>query len=305
MKVGLISVVINCYREGPLLREALASVQSQDLLPDEIVLVNDGSPDEATNRICREVAEAGIAKVIWLAPNRGATSARNAGFDAAQGEILVPLDGDDLLPRGALARISALFSQRPECDFIAGGFVMERSASRRVTVTGGNASLRTLLRARTLSLGTNWTLHGCAPLRKSLWQAAGRYNESLGSRDVWDVDFWVRALHLGARPHCTRDVLYVWRRHLGSESKQVSASSWATLARNNFGAFRSCGLTHRAYELLLLGSMWENKPADIALYRRKLLSSIVRLRCQLSSIIISLSPAWLFRALVRRLRPYA
>ena len=136
-------------------------------------------------------------------------------------------------------------------------------------------------------------------------QAAGRYDERLGSQDVWDVDFWVRAMHKGARPYGTADVLYIWRRHLGRESKQVSATSWATLAANNFGAFRSCGLTHRAHELLLLGSMWENNSSDIARYRRELAGSIVRLRCQLSSIIICASPAWLFRSLVRRLRPYA
>ncbi len=300
-----ISVIINCYREGLLLRDALASVRSQTIQPLEVLLVNDGSPDALTNSICREVEASGDARVLWLDPNRGATAARNAGFDAAQGDILVPLDGDDLLPHDALEKIRAIFADNPACDFIAGSFIMERSPSRKITILGSNVSLPSLLRARRLSLGTNWTLHGCAPLRKALWRTAGRYNETLGSKEVWDVDFWVRAMHRGARPHGTREVLYIWRRHLGSECKQVSATSWATLAQNHFDAFQSCGLTYRAYELLLLGSMWTNDSAEIRQYRRKLMGCIVRLRCQLSSIIICASPAWLFRVLVRRLRPYA
>ena len=99
--------------------------------------------------------------------------ARNAGFAAAQGDILAPLDADDLLPPEALSHIGQAFAQHPDAGFIYGSYVCQRRPGDTRVVKAAPISLNSLLRSRRFSLSTNWTLIGTAPLRKSLWEAVG------------------------------------------------------------------------------------------------------------------------------------
>lgn len=60
----------------------------------EIVMVDDGSTDATFNAMKLLAAEDGRMKVIRLRRNFGQTAAMSAGFDAAAGEIIIPMDGD-------------------------------------------------------------------------------------------------------------------------------------------------------------------------------------------------------------------
>lgn len=302
--VPTISVIIPAYQEGALLREAVASARRQSLPPDEVIVVNDGSAHALTNEVCRSLEAAGEAKIIWLSANGGPSVARNAGVSASAGEIIVPLDADDVLPPNALASIHEAFRKHPDSGFVYGSYVRMNSRGMRHVVTAAPLSLRSLLRARPWALGTNWSLLGTTPLRRSLWDAVGGFDCQLGVTELHDVDFWVRAL---ARP-CTfartEDVIYVWRKHLGSNSSYISPSSWSRLAHKHRAIFAQHGLDYRATELMLLGGMWEGNAEEIRRWRRALLQSIMRLRVQLSSVVFVAAPAWLFRLVVRTWKPY-
>ena len=82
--VGKISIVIPCYNHGAMLLEALASidrVRSEGIC--EIIIVNDGSTNEQTIQILRDLP-ASKYKVINQV-NRGLGAARNTGVAAAVG----------------------------------------------------------------------------------------------------------------------------------------------------------------------------------------------------------------------------
>jgi glycosyltransferase involved in cell wall biosynthesis len=51
-----ITIIITCYKEGELLRRAVASVANQTMQGFSILLINDCSPDALTNAICDELA---------------------------------------------------------------------------------------------------------------------------------------------------------------------------------------------------------------------------------------------------------
>ena len=88
-----ISVVITCYKEGDLLRRAFASLESQSDKDFDIVIVNDASPDETTNTVCRELGEKPRVQVIWRTANGGLSAARNSGYEAMTGDTYVALGG--------------------------------------------------------------------------------------------------------------------------------------------------------------------------------------------------------------------
>ncbi len=92
-----VSVVIPCFRCKSTIRRAVESVARQSLLPDELILVDDGSGDgtiEALKDLQREFGERWL-KIIALDRNSGPASARNAGWDAASGRYVAFLDADD------------------------------------------------------------------------------------------------------------------------------------------------------------------------------------------------------------------
>ena len=254
MQKSNISVVITCYKEGYLLLDAVHSVFLQSLPPLEIILVRDASNDVETKQACHALLTDDRVDLIELQENKGPSVARNVGFSAARGEILVPLDADDRLPENALKCIQSAFLRFPEAGFIHGSYIRQDSIKHSQQVLSVDISLSNMLRAKPFSLSSNWTLIGTAPLRKSLWEELGRSDPSLGASDLHDLEFWLRALALPCQHFAIPEVIYIWRKYLGSNSRKVTPLSWYRIADKHFDTYKSLGLDYRAYELLLLGS---------------------------------------------------
>ncbi len=90
----LISVIVPVYKVEPYLRRCLDSIVGQTYRNLEIILVDDGSPDNC-GAICDEyAAKDGRIKVIHQ-ENRGLSAARNAGLELVSGQYIGFLDSDD------------------------------------------------------------------------------------------------------------------------------------------------------------------------------------------------------------------
>jgi glycosyltransferase involved in cell wall biosynthesis len=91
-----VSIVVPVYNAEKYLPQALDSIVHQTLLEIEIILINDGSPDDSL-RIMQEYASRDDRIVIIDQPNGGVGRAINAGIDAAHGEYLAHMDADDYI----------------------------------------------------------------------------------------------------------------------------------------------------------------------------------------------------------------
>ena len=97
----MISVIIPVYKVEKYLNKCVESVVGQTYTDLEIILVDDGSPDDCP-AMCDAWAERdGRIKVIHK-PNGGLSSARNAGLAAASGEYVFFLDSDDAISAGCI-----------------------------------------------------------------------------------------------------------------------------------------------------------------------------------------------------------
>ncbi|MDZ4202895.1 MAG: glycosyltransferase family 2 protein [Gallionella sp.] len=95
-----VSVVVPCYCCAGTIRRALASVAEQTMVPCEVILVEDASPDdgktrEMLNLVVAEYGHVFAIKTIFMNGNVGAASARNRGWDAASQPYIAFLDADD------------------------------------------------------------------------------------------------------------------------------------------------------------------------------------------------------------------
>ena len=94
MTTPLISVIVPVYRVEEYLERCVKSILSQTYKNLEVILVDDGSPDQCP-AICDACAEKDARVKVIHQENKGLSGARNAGIDAASGEYLGFVDSDD------------------------------------------------------------------------------------------------------------------------------------------------------------------------------------------------------------------
>jgi len=95
----LISVIIPVYKVEPYLRKCLDSVLAQTYANLQIILVDDGSPDNC-GKICDEYAGKDKRIEVIHKENGGLSDARNAGLGIMKGEYVAFVDSDDwVLPK--------------------------------------------------------------------------------------------------------------------------------------------------------------------------------------------------------------
>jgi glycosyltransferase involved in cell wall biosynthesis len=104
----LVSVIIPYYSQGAYIAETIASVRRQTYPNIELIVVDDGSPEDH-----REALLKIRDLVVHRIPNSGPPAARNYGFQQSSGEFLVFLDADDFLPDQAIENnVCALLEHR-------------------------------------------------------------------------------------------------------------------------------------------------------------------------------------------------
>jgi len=92
-----LSIVVPIYNEEeniPSLHASVSSALAGTPLRYELILVDDGSSDNSFSLLKKIAAEDPMVKVIRFRRNFGQTAAMAAGFDAASGSVVVPMDGD-------------------------------------------------------------------------------------------------------------------------------------------------------------------------------------------------------------------
>jgi glycosyltransferase involved in cell wall biosynthesis len=105
---SFLSVVVPVFREGVQLSAFLASVRDflcQCNLPYELVLVDDGSPDETWRVIAGEAKNCQAIRALRLSRNFGKESALCAGLEHARGDAVIVMDADGQHPPSLLPDI--------------------------------------------------------------------------------------------------------------------------------------------------------------------------------------------------------
>ncbi len=98
-----VSVIVPAYGVEAYIRECVESILAQTFTDYELIAVDDGSPDRC-GEILDEYAGDPRVRVIHK-ENGGLSSARNAGLDAARGEYIYFVDGDDRIRPELLATV--------------------------------------------------------------------------------------------------------------------------------------------------------------------------------------------------------
>lgn len=127
-----VSFIVPVYNTQEFLPRCLDSLLGQTYPDIEIVVVNDGSPDDSAAIIGKYACKDSRMHVVEKS-NGGLSSARNAGMDVARGDIIDFVDSDDYVePNLAEFLVDAFAKEHPE--IVVFGAVCEPAevASKRI-----------------------------------------------------------------------------------------------------------------------------------------------------------------------------
>lgn len=197
-----VSVVIPCYNQGQFVNDAVDSVLAQTFTDLEIVIVNDGSTDEATNLLLSGYERAKTR--VLHTPNCGLGQARNNGIKAASGEYIMPLDADDRIGPTYVEKAVGVLDAHANTGIVycEAEFFGDRTGPWYLPpynfpdILLGNAIFAT------------------AMFRRSDWESGAGYCAELA---VWeDYDFWLSIIERGRDVYRIPEVLFFYRQHPAS-----------------------------------------------------------------------------------------
>jgi glycosyltransferase involved in cell wall biosynthesis len=224
-----ISVIIPAHNAEATLAETLASVVTQTLPPDEIIIVDDGS----TDRTAKIAASAHASVRVVCQANRGAAAALNAGLRLAVGDEIAFIDADDLWAKEKLSTQKLVLTERPDLDGV-GSYIRTFLCATNDAET--NKSYR-------LPEGPEpcWLL-GALLLRRRCFERCPSFEQSLWVG--YSIDWFDRALGTGLTFAMVPNVLLHRRIRPGSLSHRSAKGdqSMVELARRAIERRRKGGL---------------------------------------------------------------
>ena len=112
----LVSIVVPIYNVEKYLDKCIKSIIEQTYSKIEIILVDDGSPDQC-GQICDEYAKKDERIKVLHKKNGGLSDARNAGVRLATGKYLIFVDSDDYVARDLVEKTVSL-AEENQCDIV-------------------------------------------------------------------------------------------------------------------------------------------------------------------------------------------
>ena len=205
-----LAIVVPCYGHAPYLENMFESILLQSKAPDQVIFINDASPDDTGRKLERLLKDNGGGSgteyiVLENERNLGQAESLNRGIAAAATDLVMILNDDDYLFLDCVATMLTLFSRYPGVALIGGSsthFSRDEalvSAPNKVSsfVDPGSLALEVRMPARVAGYrrynDLNMT-HSGATFLKPAWEAAGRYLADKTRRLVpySDRDFQLR-----------------------------------------------------------------------------------------------------------------
>jgi glycosyltransferase involved in cell wall biosynthesis len=165
-----VSVVIPVYNEEenlPELAERVGAALGRSGRSFEVILVDDGSRDHSAAVLAELAAARPWLKPLYLIRNYGQSAALQAGFDAAQGEVIATLDGDLQNDPDDIPPLLDMLEARPDIDVISGWRKdrQDRTVSRKIPSQAANALISRVTGVKLHDYGCALKLYRAAVIR--------------------------------------------------------------------------------------------------------------------------------------------
>ena len=240
----LVSVVIPYFNQGTYLHEAVDSVRLSTYPSIEIIVVDDGSTDEHSRQVFKQLQE--VKKI--RKPNGGLSSARNAGIDVAQGEYFLPLDADDKIHPDYIRTAVAALENNPCLGYVSCHAQNFGDSDAAYIPIGYVPPLMAVIN----------TDGKCVNLfRREIHTQSRRYDETMVSYEDWD--FLIQLHASGIEGDVLPGEFFFYRRHADSMVYQTANNLRADLIQYMMTKHRAVFAPQAPLLSIALARLWKEK----------------------------------------------
>jgi glycosyltransferase involved in cell wall biosynthesis len=193
-----VAVIVPCFNDGATLAEAVRTAQTQSRI-DELIVVNDGSTDQATLEVMGALESEEVTVLHRL--NGGLAQARMSGVEASDADYVLALDADDRLLPGALAALADALDRDEHLTLAWGDYELFGDHTYRQ---------QTAATLDPWQITYQNDLPSSAMIRRSALLAAGGWRASGGYED-WDL--WMSLAESSAQGLRLESSVYEYRQH--------------------------------------------------------------------------------------------
>ena len=206
----LVSIIIPTYNSENTMGSLLRSIKKTTLEDYEIIVVDDVSKD-STLTLCNKI---GVHQIIQLDMHSGPSRARNIGASHAQGDILIFMDSDILLPQDddIIFKINEVFDNNAGIDCVATISDIHPIKLNAIAYNNSiyhNYYVNKLLNGeKSISKPMMFFPSRFAGIRKEKFRASGGFHESLKTVMNEDGVFWTHCYYLNYKTYLDKDLTH-------------------------------------------------------------------------------------------------
>lgn len=249
-----VTAIIPCYNDGEYIKQALYSVLNQTVVPDKIIIIDDGS-QEKTKRVLATLKHPKL-QIIYQ-QNQGVSVARNNAIAAAQTTYILNLDADDYFAPTFVEKALVLLKQ----DRVAAINSLFR------TFKGENQTIETIIpfggEVKDFIIKNNGISN--ALFKRECWEQVGGFDEKMHN-GYEDWEFWIAILKNNWRMEIIPEVLSHCRKKKVSRDKTAFQKHDYELRKYIFEKHKEVYLAHLDFytlEILRINSVLKNNVVKI------------------------------------------
>lgn len=193
-----VSIIIPYYNDGKYISDTLDSVKRQSYSNIEVIIVNDGSTDDDSIEIFKQIHLNKGKKLQET--NAGPSAARNLGIAHATGKYILPLDADDKIADSYVEKAVSILEHNPQYGIVY-------CESEFFGLSAGKCELPAFSMEKMLLSNI---IFNAGMFRRADWELCGGYDEDL-QIGIEDWDFWLNILELGRGVYRIPEVLFFYR----------------------------------------------------------------------------------------------
>jgi glycosyltransferase involved in cell wall biosynthesis len=295
-----VSVVIPLFNKEAALGTSIGSVLRQTRLPDELIVVDDGSTDGSRER-CQVILADAKPSFPWRIvdqPNGGVSIARNRGADEARGRFIAFLDADDEWLPEHLEEIEALADAYPSASVLTTFSVpTEGTAPVAAVKREGRREMleRPLARYR---VGNGLLNSSSVAIRRNAWDKAGGFPPGATSGE--DVYLWLKLALTETFARSSAPLVLIHREHAATEQRVGRVGHYLTYFLDTpEGRAELCNPDLAAFlGSTLAGNIaWRRLKGNRAVVRElRRLAAPLPLASRMACVAAAFAPLWSLRA---------
>nr|WP_315155904.1 glycosyltransferase family A protein [uncultured Flavobacterium sp.] len=212
----IVSVIIPTYKRTDYLKLTLRSILNQTFKDFEIIVVDDGTPNDDNFFLCQTFEK---VKYIKIENSGGPAKPRNVGIHEAKGKYIAFVDDDDLWLPSKLEKQVAVLENNPDFGLVhCCCQVIDEIGIEKNEIIGRPGSLDVKHGDVSMRMIGNWTLMMPTPLlRKEVVDKVGFFNEIIPPA-LEDIEYWTRC-SFSTKFYYVDEPLVQYRVHTNNISK--------------------------------------------------------------------------------------